>query len=335
MNVILNLANEYQWKIQLKFPQDTDLSTNFQIYLDLAPTNSLLEHEQLLTPPSDADFDILIQSILNDGFLHPILVTHNSPQNFWVIADGTHRKMAMTKLRSKWTPCMILQENTFSREAWIKTFHSNTPSLENFFNKLSSDEKKNIYTEEITLESIIYSDLPADILGIIRKEKKITILKSKSPKNRLKHLKLIKMLDGILDEPDKEYIRISELKNIKNDFLFLPPPLDSENDMEYLVKDPTLQRPKGSRTIIPLRLIYLPIPFEILQYSYQDSLTAIKELIDQLFKKKDIGGAFLNKEVFNFLDDSWYEHCLLIGSKNSFFHHIPEHEQINFKNLIT
>ncbi|MHA2362630.1 MAG: hypothetical protein ACXAC7_01635 [Candidatus Hodarchaeales archaeon] len=342
MRVTLNLAQDFKWTIIIPEKLNSTLSLNYQVYLDLIPLDKLFVHEQLKTEPDistpHGEIERLKESINTNGFLHPVLTTyHPLPDDLWVIADGTHRFQVMKYLKSRWIIGMVLQPGSYKRDVWVKTFPtfpSNIPSLDSFFNLLSPKDKKLISIEEIkpkiwnlTKLSISQLEFSQSLIGIYKKGDQIVCLINKSPKNRFRHLKIINNLDKAINVSNKIYIPKSEINRTEHDFLLLPPPLDKQNDLHYLVNNPSLRRIKGSRTIITNRIIHLPIPFEVLQKSRNDSLNAIHSIISNYIRNGEFGSIILKKRYSKSLDISWYDHNLLIGSKNSFFQDASSKEQ--------
>ena len=100
MDVLVNLANKYQWKFTLnelyqseKYFEHLDEinENNLELYLDVIPIEKIFEHE--VTSSDNNELEIVQNSIEKNGFLHPIVVTEN--KDFYILADGTHRKKAL------------------------------------------------------------------------------------------------------------------------------------------------------------------------------------------------------------------------------------------------
>ena len=85
--------------------------------------------------------------------------------------------------------------------------------------------------------------------------------------------------------------------------------------MAYLVEHKSLQRMKGSRTLLSVRPIYFKTPFEVLQGSELEIYNYLAEQINQNLSQKGLGTMYAKKSPLTSLDPSWYNHTLLIGDK--------------------
>lgn len=366
MEIKLILAQKYVWKFIISDRHSTAPNFDFEIHLDLISVSSLVKHENILILPNQGQKSSsrtpivteLTQSILKNGFYYPVLATYSKSKKLWIIADGTHRQEAMKELNSRWILGTILKRDTFQRKSWIKVFLSEAPDIEYFLNsmaynglepiKISLKVRDNILHQKgisiqrikesaLTMKELATFQFESNFLCAYRKDNSFVILRNLKPENRLKHLEIIKKIDDNLDRKNKNYLTVSEIEKSQLDFLFLPPPLDSQNDIDYLVQNESLRRVKGSRTVVPSRLIHLPIPFEILQLSREQSIEGIKEIIDNLVETNDFGSIVLSKNETSSFNNSWYDHCLLVGSRRSFFKSLPLDEitklEMNFDTL--
>jgi ParB-like chromosome segregation protein Spo0J len=58
---------------------------------------------------------LLKLSIIEDGFLFPVLVIHDATRDLYVIVDGEHRYHAMKSLKAEHLPCIVLQRDISER----------------------------------------------------------------------------------------------------------------------------------------------------------------------------------------------------------------------------
>ena len=108
---------------------------------------------------------LLKRSIIEDGFLFPILVIHDKKNDQFVVVDGFHRYKAMQQLKQKEIPAVVLDRDISDRRVMtvrmIKTrgVHQLEGDKENFQNLLDEgkyslpelSEKMALEAEEIVI----------------------------------------------------------------------------------------------------------------------------------------------------------------------------------------
>lgn len=328
MDVLVNLANKYQWKFTLnelyqseKYFEHLDEinENNLELYLDVIPIEKIFEHE--VTSSDNNELEIVQNSIEKNGFLHPIVVTEN--KDFYILADGTHRKKALEQLNCKFVPALILKES-FRRDAWVRVFNERIPSYKNVYKKLSPNQRKNITHLEydiIDFETLLTYQYKPDLIALVKDGYNVHVFLNKEYNNRLDHLKLIKIFDDTFSEAKKTYMMISKANENEfnyNEYLLLPSPIDTLKDLEYLVKYPELRRTRASRAIIPIRLIYLPIEVAVLQKSYDEIIDHFLAIISTNIENDMFRSIYLKLSVVKNVDISWFYHILLLGDKERF-----------------
>ena len=335
MDFILNLANKYQWKITLNelyqsekyFEHQPNVNeNNLELYLDIIPLEKIFEHEVVATSTSK-ELESVKQSIEKNGFLHPIVVTEN--KDYWILADGTHRKKALEQLNCKYVPALVIKES-FRRDTWVRVFNGKISSYKNVYKKLSPHQRKNITHLEfdiVDFDSLINYQYKEDLIALVKDGYHIHVFLNKEFANRLDHLKLVKIFDQTFSENNMNYMMISKANEYEfnfNEYLLLPSPIDQLKDLEYLVRYPELRRTRASRAIIPLRLIYLPIDYSILKMSYDEIVEHVYRKMQDNFEKDMFRSIFLKLSVVKSLDISWYYHILLIADKTRFIKDLDE-----------
>lgn len=329
MDFLFNLANKYQWKFTLnelyqseKYFKDRDEvnETNLELYLDIIPIDKIFQHEET-SSTGNKELENVKKSIETNGFLHPILVTEH--KDYYVLADGTHRKKALEQLQCKFVPALIIKES-FRRDTWVRVFSGKTPSYRNVYKKLSPHQRKNITHLEfdiIDFDTLINYQYREDLIALFKDGYHVHVFLNKEHANRLDHLKLIKIFDQTFTSEDLNYMMVSKANEQEfnfNEYLLLPSPIDNLKDLEYLVKYPELRRTRASRAIIPLRLIHLPVPHIILQKTYDEIVEYIHKIILSNIENNKFRSVFLKLSVDKTIDISWFYHILLLGSVDSF-----------------
>ena len=328
MDFILNLANKYQWKFVLNelyqsekyFESQPNVDeNNLELFLDIIPLDKIYEHE---VPASNTnELENLKDSIIKNGFLHPIVVTEHD--NYWILADGTYRKKALEQLSCKYVPALVIKEY-FRRDTWVRVFNERIPTYKNVYKKLSPHQRKNITHLEfdiVDFDSLINYQYKEDLIALVKDGYHIHVFLNKEFTNRLDHLKLIKVFDQTFSEGFNNYMMVSKANEHEfnfNEYLLLPSPIDQLRDLEYLVKYPELRRTRASRAIIPLRLIDLPVDHSVLALSLDEIIEHFYSLISNNIEKQMLRSIFLKLSVVKSLDISWYYHILLIGDKDNF-----------------
>lgn len=340
----LSLANKITWKLQLSehyklysenYPDIKQ--NNLEIHIDLIPIDKIHEHEVEL--PNKNEIDSIVDSIQRKGFLHPILVTEHN--DYWILADGTHRKKALEKLNCKFIPAIILKDSdSIRRDTWVRIFNSRMPSYKQFYKKLSPHQRKNIVHKQfdiIHIETLIEYQYKEDLIAVYKDGTFFHVFLNKEFTNRLDHLKLIKIFDQTFDSDDKSYIMVSKANEKEfnfNEYILLPSPIDSLKDLEYLVKYKELRRSRASRVIIPLRLIHIPLDYKILKLSKEEAEDAFENIFQNYLKQDLFRTIFLKLSITKSLDISWYYHILLIGTIESFLTDVPEEEKEKVSGLL-
>jgi hypothetical protein len=345
MDLKLKLGHNYSWNFSVSDFHPFNENTNVTLQLEVIPSSNLYEHEAVIESLTNAEqkgylsLKKLQGHILENGFLHPVLAHYLHSSNKWVLADGTHRLKAMNELKSKCIVGLKLLKENYQRDCWIKALSSLNQSdcrqiLDNLQKKYNNLSIREIHSQD---KNIPYNHVyNPNLLAYINTPNLAYEILDKNPGDRLIHLQLIKELDSIFDNEDKDYKTKSELSLETDSFLLLPPPIDETNDMSYLVDNKELRRIKGSRTVLDVRPVYFGIPFEILQRSESEILNYLAERIDDNLNRKAIGTIYPKKSFTTSLDPSWYYHTLLIGDKRLFFKEArTEGERKNLENFFT
>lgn len=318
MTYQLQLGDFYSWKLRSKLPQDYTK----KVKLELVSPFDVIPHERpvahALAQHSTSELERVMLSIKKNGFIHPILASFEPELNKWALADGTHRVKAMQNLRSHWVPTMVLEENNFDRQTWVKTFPQAT--TESFLKKIQDFcQEQKLLCKQTRLEKPV-EELHTDPDLIAYYHHNDTTWHIKDPRHteRFQHLQLIRQIDDLADTPAKTYITQAEIHQQPPHWLLVPPPRDELGDMKLLIQHPQLRRPKGSRTMISVRPVHFPIAYGGLQKNYRQSLTEVAKAIDQVLQEKALGVLHVKDNLNSVLDESWYGHDLLVGHKDLF-----------------
>jgi hypothetical protein len=274
---------------------------------------------------------------MKKGFLHPILVTEHD--DYWILADGTHRKKALEQLGCKFIPALIIKES-LRRDTWVRLFNGRMQTYKNVYKKLSPHQRKNITHLEfdiVDMESLINYQYQEDLIALLKDGYHFHVFLNKEPGNRLDHLKLIKIFDETFSTEKTSHMMVSKANEQEfnfNEYMLLPSPIDQLKDLEYLVKYPELRRSRASRAIIPIRLLHLPIDHSLLQLTYDEIIESVQVKIDKFIKEEQFRSIFLKLSVIKTLDISWYYHILLIGSKDTFLAEVDEQSKGKIESLL-
>ena len=332
MDFTFNLSNKYQWTFTLnqlyqseKYFENRDEvnENNLELYLDIIPLDKIFEHE-VVADSHAKELASVKNSIEKNNFLHPIIVTEH--KDYWILADGTHRKKALEQLNCNYVPALVLKES-FRRDTWVRVFNGKIPSYRKVYNKLSPHQRKNITHLEfdiVDFDTLINYQYKEDLIALLKDGYHVHVFLNKESANRLDHLKLVKIFDQTFAEGEVNYMMVSKANEHEfnyNEYLLLPSPVDSLKDLEYLVRYPELRRTRASRAIIPLRLVHLPVDYSILQKSYDEIVEYFYNIIATNIDKNLFRSVFLKLSVDKTLDISWFYHILLIGSVDSFMKH--------------
>ncbi|MHA1839324.1 MAG: hypothetical protein ACTSYO_05115 [Candidatus Ranarchaeia archaeon] len=307
MRIILSLGSR-SWE----FSAAPEKHLEYKIFLELCEIDRILGHEKTL-PDSDMIFN-LADSVWTEGFLHPILVTETSNQ--YVIADGTHRVMVLNRLKSKMRisslniPLVNLSKSGYRRESWALVYGEKITSLRKVLLRYDI-----IKTNKLTYDEIIGLFGQGDVAVIFRIDQEFGMIKS-SPFPRHDFLKVIKSIDQEIGEPLR-YDTIEHSLSTGENFVIFAPPQDSLGDMKVLVRHPSLQRCKGSRTMVPVRPMYLPIPFSVLCRPKTDVENEIQRLITDLITQKQIVLVSPGTRSLDFCGDV-FDHFLLVFHRELF-----------------
>ena len=274
MKLTLILGNNYSWKFFEDDFQSLVGKDDITLNLEVIPLANLFEHEIVLQNITNAEqkgYPSLLklkQDILRRGFLHPVLAHYLSPSQKWVLADGTHRLKAMQSLNSKLITGINLVKENYKRDCWVKTLgNCNKFNYKQILKNLSKrypDTLKIQIVPPQEREHYLTQNCKHNLLAFINTTHQSFEILNRNSVDRLTHLQLIKEIDTLFDSSEKDYKTRAELSVYKDSFVLLPPPIDEENDMAYLVEHKSLQRMKGSRTLLSVRPIYFKTPFEVL-----------------------------------------------------------------------
>lgn len=285
-------------------------SNRYQVALDLPEISKVVEHEIVLL---ESYLDDLVDSIRVAGFLDPILVT---PSNGgYVVADGTHRLYALKQIKIQdkidllHIPVAVLHENWFVRKAWAMVFEEGVRNL-------SVIEKEwNLIPTNIESEENIWASFDRGTVSAIVRSGSKSFLVEESSRSRELFLKNVKRIDSIIGMPDR-YLIASEALKSGFDWVMLAPPVDRLGDMRILVKNAKLRRRKGSRTIVPIRLMYLPLSVGLLRLPKERAIKKITMKIDECIETNKVTLALPGFETFAVCRQSW-DHYILIMNKDT------------------
>lgn len=269
----------------------------------------IVEHEVVLL---ESYLDDLVDSIGLEGFLDPILVT---PSNGgYVVADGTHRLYALKQIRTRdkidvlHTPVAVLHEGWFVRRAWVMIFEEGIKNL-----GVIEKEWNPIPTNVESEKNIWKSFERGNVSAIMRAESRFFLIEDLS-KSRELFLKNAKRLDSLLGMPDR-YVIASEALKSGSDWVILAPPIDGLGDMRILVEHTELRRRKGSRTVVPIRLMYLPLTVDLLRLPKGSAFKQMTMKIDECIEKEKVALALPGFETFAVCRQRW-DHFVLLMNKD-------------------
>ena len=317
---------------------------NYHIVLDLIPVDKITPHEQFLIKPSNdpnSAWANLVRSIKENEFTYPVLCTYDDYKDRWIIADGTHRVEAMKQLEVTYIPAIILSYNStkgqFKRTSWAKMIPKNgnkdfpalPPNIQ--IKKLALSPIKD-YVDSIPEFKYEISELltHSNALGIYRKDNHYYLLESGIELNRKEQLDLILRLDNNNNPTDKRYLTIDQALKSQENMLILAPPNDALGDLYYLSQFPELRRVKGSKTLVPWRIVQFPVPLLSLKQSYTEALNILEDKIDQ-FIKIGIKYTFLEHDSMQSIDNALFGHYLVIIDFLSFLKTINKDELEKFQ----
>ena len=182
----------------------------------------------------------------------------------------------------------------------------------------------------IDFDTLINYQYKEDLIALVKDGYNIHVFLNKEYTHRLDHLKLIKTFDEVFSESPKSYMMVSKANEQEfnfNEYLLLPSPVDQLKDLEYLVT-------RASRAIIPLRLIHLPIDYNILKLSYDEIVDHLYKTIQTNMEKDLFRSIFLKLSLVKSLDISWYYHILLIGDKDNFILNLDKQDAKKIETLL-
>lgn len=346
MDITLNLGTKYSWQFAVSEFHPLNEQNTSTLRLETIPLSNLFEHEAVIEQLFNAEqkgypsLSSLKQNILEHGFLHPVLAQYLQSSKKWVLADGTHRLKAMEALKSKYILGMNLLKENYRRDCWIKTLPAiGTVDWQQTLEWLHTKYNKRVLIQTVPLEErldFLCDELEPNLVAYINTTEEAYEIIDKHPEDRKSHLQLIKEIDDKIDHPEKDYKIRSEVSIEKDSFLLLPPPIDEVNDFSYLVDNKDLRRVKGSRTMLDVRIVYFPVPFEVLQGTETEIYSYLAEEINTKLTEKAVGTIYLKKTFTTSLDPSWYYHTLLVGDKKLFFQEAQtEKEKTNLENFFT
>lgn len=312
--LIVNLAlGNRKWRFFFK-----GISENqYQIDLDLAETSQIIEHEVVLL---ESYLDELIDSIRVEGFLDPILVT--SSNGGYVVADGTHRLYALKQIRKQdkidvlHTPVAVLYENWFDRKAWAMIFEKGIKNLRKI------QKKRNLIPATVESEQNIWGFFKRGTISAIVRKNGESFIVEESSKSRECFLRNTKKIDSLLGFPDR-YTTPSEALKSNFDWAILAPPDDNRGDMKILVENTELRRRKGSRTIVPIRLMYLPLTIDQLRMSKQEVIERMIMRIEECVEMNKVALTLPTFKTFAVCRQQW-DHHILIMDKDIVFKATPK-----------
>lgn len=318
-NITIKLGND-SWNVISEAP-----AGDHTLCFDIVDVENVFPHEVVIGTGDESKklTDSLADSMIKNHFFHPILMS--KPGKYYVIADGTHRKEALLRIKEMkgLSELQIIGVNLsdFWRDAWVKTF-----------DKLSLSGYE---LEEIKIRSpedirVTYANPDSDAIAIARISGAYYKVKYifEDVKSYLAAVRKIDVDTGV----SGFYHTVEEAFDMDTDALIPFPP--KEEEMDYLVQYPELRRIKGSRTMLKLRPMFLPIPIDVLKLPRAECRKGISEIITTLLES---GKAYLARPGLSNLDfckENW-DHWLLIFDEDTVMKMTDEsqHEDIK-KNLI-
>ncbi|MHA2407420.1 MAG: hypothetical protein ACXACA_03505 [Candidatus Ranarchaeia archaeon] len=305
--MIVNVSlKQYKWQLELL----EETNRKFDVNLVLSDVDNILEHERTVSNP------IVLWSITewirDRGFLHPILATKY--RNQYVIADGTHRTLALRDIKARddpnplLIPIMEIQPKDFTRGSWALLFDEGLPDVEQLLDGCWS-------IEEIRFESEDLMELFDDEqLGVVLKTRgKIFGLYS-IVDTRYNFLDSLKKIENRVGIPSR-YLIAEDAIGLASDYLIFAPPKDDKKDLSLLVEHPELRRSKASRTIIPVKPMFLPIPLEVLKLPKEEGADQIANIINQSIDNDTIKIATPDLKKFDFCGEIWDEYMIIFNSQ--------------------
>ncbi|MFX0096841.1 MAG: ParB/RepB/Spo0J family partition protein [Candidatus Hodarchaeota archaeon] len=312
--LIVNLAfGNLKWKLLFKGVNEGQ----YQIDLDIALTSQIIEHEVVLLK---SYLDDLIDSIRVEGFLDPILVTSSNRE--YVVADGTHRLYALKqiqildKIDVLHTPVVVLYEGRFDRKAWSMIFEKGIRNLKKI------KKEWNLIPITVESEQELWGFFNRGTVSAILCINGEFFLIEEPSESREFFLRNAKKIDSLLGLPDR-YTTNSEALKSNLDWAILAPPDDTLGDMKILVERNDLRRRKGSRTIVPIRLMYLPLTIDELKLTKEKAIEKMVMRIDECVERNKIALALPPFRTFAVCRQNW-DHYILIMNKDIVFKATPK-----------
>ncbi|MHA2059591.1 MAG: hypothetical protein ACW976_02275 [Candidatus Ranarchaeia archaeon] len=305
MSTMIVNVSLYKYKWRFNLPEGGDRQSD--IHLVLSEVDNVLEHENVVSDP--AVLRNVTEWIRDRGFLHPILATKY--QDRYVIADGTHRTLALRDIKARddpgplYTPIMDLQTQNFTRGSWALMFDEGLPPLDQVLE--GSWQSKEVQFKSVTDLMELFSD---DHLGVVlKKQGKIFGLYSTTD-TRYDFLKSLKTMENRIKAPSR-YLIARDAIGLESDYLMFSPPKEGKQDLSLLVEHPELRRSKGSRTILPVRPMFLPIPLNVLRLPQEEGIEQIARIIDQSIDNNSIRVVTPDLKGFNFCGEIWDDYMII------------------------
>ncbi len=314
--VIVNITLDgFKWRLFLP-EQEKHL---FNLNLVLSEVGNLYEHEKVVSDPTV--MRNLTESIRDLGFLHPIIATEHQGRYF--IADGTHRTLALKDIKARDEPgplsalIMEIKPGEFARGSWALMFNEGLANVEGLLSGCWATEEV-VFRTAVDINEL-FSD---EQLGVIFRTRGKAFGLYSTVTSRYEFLKAMKNVDDSIGDPST-YVHIDEAVGQQTDCIIFSPPRDDLGDVALLVKHPELRRSKGSRTIIPVRPMFLPIPLKVLRWEREKATREIAQRIDSMIDCGTIRLALPGLQALDFCGEIW-DHYLIIFDMNTFSRSVPQ-----------
>jgi len=300
----------------------------YKIELKLIEIDRILEHEKVL--PNKLLMDQLVNSIKNHGFLHPPLLTQL--KKFYVIADGTHRIHALRRIKkeegltSLYCLGTVLHPNQFERRVWAMIYTRGIKNLDKIRKTWSNS------LIEVKNENDVINILKnCTVAGLICKNGRVYKIEVAALPRKY-FLETVKKIEETLETPD-EYTLVEEAISSNYDWAILAPPIDEYRDIEILVNNEELRRAKGSKTTVPLRVMYLPIKLETLKSDLEKAKSDVVEKIETCFENNLVIVLPPGARSLDFCGERW-DHYLIILDSDFMFKTVSPEVKKKLQNIL-
>jgi hypothetical protein len=200
---------------------------------------------------------------------------------------------------------MDLQPHSFTRSSWALIFDEGLPPLDQVLD--GSWQSEEIQFKSVTDLMELFSD---NQLGVVMKIKGEVFGLYSTTNTRYDFLESLKTMENRIKTPSR-YLIARETISLKTDYLLFSPPKEGKQDLSLLVEHPELRRIKGSRTILPVRPMFLPIPLNVLRLPQKEGVEQIARIIDQSIERNSIRVATPDLKDSNFCNEIW-DHYMII-----------------------